>query len=77
MKNIVKLALAASIALQGCSHQPRQCKDPNLCTAVPEYHYSGNVSDVPAEKSIQGVTYDKGPAHPTFWEWAFDKLGIK
>lgn len=43
----------------------------------PDRSYRNHVSDIESERRVQGVTYDSGPAHPTFWEMAFARLGIK
>ena len=43
----------------------------------PDRSYKNHVSDIESEDKIKGETYDKGPAHPTFWEIVFKRLGIK
>lgn len=48
-----------------------------LNDSPPDRSYRYHVSDVESEKKIKGVTYDKGPYHPTFWETVFTRLGIK
>ncbi len=55
--------------LTGCQNSP-----------IPENgapRYCNHVSDVPLDKAVRGVTYDKGPVRPTIVESIFQKLHIK
>ncbi len=59
-------AVLSLVLLTGCApSSPHDSTDRN------------HVSDRESEDKIKGVTYDKGPAHPTFWEMAFTWAGIK
>ena len=47
------------------------------CVGPAARSYRNHVSDVENEDGVKGITYDKGPAHPTFWEMVFARLGVK
>lgn len=73
MKRSIVILAMLMLALPGCCSSSQRHESYN----VESKPYYKNVSDQPPDAEVTGVTYDKGPAHPTIYEWIFAKLGIE